>query len=507
MSNLSDLLPAGASGKTIEAVATANITSKAPVILNSAGTVTQVAETTTSADIPLGSETALSSENTEMSQIHADPHNSNRWMVVYQDNAGNKYVRLRVITLSGTTFTLSGLSNVYTANSTDRYSNFAWDNTTPGNFLVIFRTISAATLSGRAGTVSGSAGSESFSYGTTTTIVGSSSMAGWPTPMQLQCLGTTGNYFMMYSPSNGYPSGIIVSVSGTTITVGGTTTVLQSDNREHIQCIVNPTDSDKVIAGYIGSSASWVNDVSISGTTISAGTSTSVGGGGSSIGFASIDGTRTAVVFGHSADDYLDGLVATLSGGTWSFGTKVDITAFAVRPYSTPASSAANPTMNLLGDANVFVCVYRKSGSDDYPYAFVGTVDGTTLTVSAPTALVSLATADYNNAVAQQSDAAGSFIALHGQTATTYLYARLGETGGTTSNLTATNFVGIADAAISSSATGTVVVQGGTVTGMSSLTTGSKYYVQDDGTVTTVSSSVNAGLAISTTSLLLNGDS
>jgi hypothetical protein len=77
----------------------------------------------------------------------------------------------------------------------------------------------------------------------------------------------------------------------------------------------------------------------------------------------------------------------------------------------------------------------------------------------------------------------------------------------TSSNLTATNFVGIADAAISSSATGTVVVQGGTATGLSSLTTGSKYYVQDDGTITTVSSSVSAGLAISTTSLLLNGDS
>ena len=39
------------------------------------------------------------------------------------------------------------------------------------------------------------------------------------------------------------------------------------------------------------------------------------------------------------------------------------------------------------------------------------------------------------------------------------------------------------------------------------FTIGSKYYVQNDGTISTVSSSVNAGLAISTTSLLLNGDS
>ena len=42
MSNLSDLIPAGASGKTIEATATATIASKAPVILNSAGTVSPI---------------------------------------------------------------------------------------------------------------------------------------------------------------------------------------------------------------------------------------------------------------------------------------------------------------------------------------------------------------------------------------------------------------------------------------------------------------------------------
>ena len=79
----------------------------------------------------------------------------------------------------------------------------------------------------------------------------------------------------------------------------------------------------------------------------------------------------------------------------------------------------------------------------------------------------------------------------------------------TTTNLTATNFVGIADSAISASAAGSVIVQGGTVTGLSSLTVGSNYFVQPDGTFGTSagSPSVKAGLALSTTSLLLNGDS
>ena len=65
MSNLSDLMPAGASGKTIEATATATIASKAPVILNSAGTVTEVAETTTSYSEDLDQDQELFWRNTE----------------------------------------------------------------------------------------------------------------------------------------------------------------------------------------------------------------------------------------------------------------------------------------------------------------------------------------------------------------------------------------------------------------------------------------------------------
>jgi hypothetical protein len=40
-------------------------------------------------------------------------------------------------------------------------------------------------------------------------------------------------------------------------------------------------------------------------------------------------------------------------------------------------------------------------------------------------------------------------------------------------------------------------------TGLSSLTPGSDYYVQDDGTITTVSSDVKAGKALSATVLNL----
>ena len=71
-------------------------------------------------------------------------------------------------------------------------------------------------------------------------------------------------------------------------------------------------------------------------------------------------------------------------------------------------------------------------------------------------------------------------------------------------NLTSSNFLGISDAAISSAASGNITMKGGIAsTGLSSLTPGSDYYVQDDGTITTVTSDVKAGKALSTTAINL----
>ena len=60
------------------------------------------------------------------------------------------------------------------------------------------------------------------------------------------------------------------------------------------------------------------------------------------------------------------------------------------------------------------------------------------------------------------------------------------DSGGT--NLTATNLLGIASAAISDTATGTINTWGSRNEVQTSLTIGSDYYVQTDGTITTSSS-------------------
>ena len=69
----------------------------------------------------------------------------------------------------------------------------------------------------------------------------------------------------------------------------------------------------------------------------------------------------------------------------------------------------------------------------------------------------------------------------------------------------APDFIGITDQAIADTATGAVIVQGGVSDKVTGLTTGSDYYVQADGTLSTTVSSVPAGRALSSTSILLEG--
>lgn len=98
MSNLSDLLPAGASGKTIEATATATIASKAPVILNSAGTVTEVGGVTGSAGTPV----AFGSVGTPDYVNAAYDTSANKVVVTFMDYGVSQYGYAVVGTVSGT---------------------------------------------------------------------------------------------------------------------------------------------------------------------------------------------------------------------------------------------------------------------------------------------------------------------------------------------------------------------------------------------------------------------
>ena len=76
----------------------------------------------------------------------------------------------------------------------------------------------------------------------------------------------------------------------------------------------------------------------------------------------------------------------------------------------------------------------------------------------------------------------------------------------TTTNLTSENYIGIAAGSVSDAASATIDVSGATNSNQSSLTAGQKYYVQTNGSLglTAASPAVFAGTAISATKLIVN---
>ena len=67
-----------------------------------------------------------------------------------------------------------------------------------------------------------------------------------------------------------------------------------------------------------------------------------------------------------------------------------------------------------------------------------------------------------------------------------------------------TDFIGISDAAISDTASGSVTIKGGISTNVTGLTPNATYYVQSDGSLSTTASDVLAGKALSSTSINLD---
>ena len=505
MTNLSDLFPAGA-GKQVSFVATGTLASGATVALKSDGTVEAVAETTISPSMPLGTESNVTSQTAQYNNLHADPHNSNRWMQIWMDDAGTKYVRVRVIVRSGTTLTMGSISTVETTNGQDRYCNFAWDNTTSGKFLVVYRN-SQEYLQAKVGTISDAAGN-SISYGSVVTFSTSPTTGAYPSTMGLECLGTTGNYFLQFiNSSNNYPYGRIISVSGTVPSAAGSNTVLVSSAMSDgiTKCVVNPSDSSKVASVYGSGSNVYVYNISITGTTITPGTPVSAASGvDAGVDILGVDATRYVFAYRNSSNKQPYGGIATFSGGSWSIGTEVSLSSSEIETFGPSLSNAVNPVMNLQGSVNTFVIAYRD-WTNTYLHGVIGTISGTSITVNTPAALTSQATRQYNKMVALQSDSNGTFLAAYGLTGSSLnTFIRLGQSGGTSNN--SADFIGITDAAISSAASGNVTIKGGiAVNGLSSLTPGSDYYAQADGTISTVStgSAVKIGRAMSATSINL----
>jgi len=489
MTNLSDLLPAGAASKQLEFTASGTIAQGKPVILNANGTVTQVAGE--SADQGIGSPTVFESGSAPYSSPTFDSSN-NKVVIAYCDNSNSSYGTAVVGTPASDNSITFGTPVVFNSGSTS-YTSATFDSS--NNKVVIAYTDGGNSSHGTAivGTVSGT----SISFGSE--VVFRASSADYISTV----FDSSNNKVVVVfrdasGASGGYGTAIVGTVSGTSISFG-TKAAYNSENTSD-QAATFDSNSNKVVIAYKDSGDNQGKAIvgTVSGTSISYGSAGTFDTNALTTYItATFDSSNNKVAIGYnqSANGYSYAVVGTVSGTSISFGSSVQIQAAGANYISSTFDSTADKV----------VFSYRDAGNSLYGTLIVGTVSGTSISFGSEVVyesahvqfIGSTFDSNLNKVVITYRDVDNSY----------YGTAVVFQVAYDSTNLTATNFLGIADEAISNAASGNVTMKGGIASnGLSSLTPGSTYYVQRDGTLATsaASPSVEAGKAMSATSINLD---
>ena len=522
------------------AVASGNLGNGKAVVVKSDGTVSEVGTEIVSPNYSYGSTTVTSNQASQYTHISADPFNSNRWAMTWTDDVGTKYVRLLIITRSGSSLTFSSISNVYTGgNASAPYA--VWDVVTTNKILMVYSNVQNKGTA-RVCTLSGSAGSESFSYGTelvfsNITPVGGATTDASSTPPV--AIGTTGSYLFTYrNSSNGYTYSQILRVSGTTVTKsnngGSDGVVLISSNLASAgQVAINPTDPTKGFMTVVNASEKWVMyPLTLSGS----GDAMAVSVGSEQVVTPNIrtDGNGYLNNGGFQRIQYIDGerFLIFAKGGDSPHNRKIVsiMVKYVGTTYTGGGTSSSSPTYlpqnisgtsnnpqgfsvsnNIVTDPTTFVTVATFENMNPRQVVVsIGTVNTGTgaITYTNQTRIddnVSNTAASYLNCP-QQSGTDQAVLtgwAITGQVP----YVRLMLSGSSILNLTDKNFIGMASNAYTNGMGAEINIKGAVDDNQSGLTAGQSYYVQTDGTLGTTPAdpSVFAGTAVAANKLIVKG--
>ena len=362
------------------------------------------------------------------------------------------------------------------------------------------------------------------SHGTAAVGTVSGTSISWGTPVVYNAGSTRYNAAIFDSSNNKvviayadiadseYGKAVVGTVSGTSISFGSEVT-FESAASAYIFATFDTNSNKAVIMYRDDGNSQYLTAVvgTVSGTSISFGTPVVVDSTGSlsaAFGGGVFDSTNNKVVIPYSiSGGSTYGIVGTVSGTSISFGTRVAI------------GSVSGQNLSVAFDSNAgkVVINYRDGNNSDYTGSVVGTVSGTSISFGTESTIEEVhntATASFDN---------NSNVVVFAYRASNVGYYRIGAVSGTSisygsaSSLTSGN-LGYMSSTFDSNQNTTVVVyrdasnsnygtaKGLQITGaIPNLTIGSTYYVQDDGTLSTTSSSVTAGKAIANTTLLLKG--
>jgi hypothetical protein len=361
-------------------------------------------------------------------------------------------------------------------------------------------------------------------YGTSVVVTVSGTTVTFGTPVVFNS-GSTNYIDATYSESNGkhlvvYPdygnsqqaTAIVGTVSGTSISFGSEQVYDTGTVNTRVSVAYN-SNLDKYLAGSTPSSGTInVTVLTVSGTTVSAGTPVSLSGTKYKPNIASNESASDFVLGNNKNDNQSEAHLISVSGTVPTVETSIDLSAV--------VSSSFPSTGLAFLESNKFVCVYSDNSTNSM-YTRTITVSGTSLSLGTAS---SAFTVDPN----PQTSINGAWPLFKATTTSAYLYYQddtsnylkyvpisiSGTTATSGTEVTYTSqtsdyegFLYSADAkqGLSFFQSTDSGQQTAAIAQNASLTTGSTYYVQDDGSLSTTSSSVTAGKALSSTTLLLKG--
>ena len=506
MTNLSDLFPAGA-GKQVSFVADGAISAAGkPVILTAAGKAAPIV----GSGAGLGSTVQYSGGTVNPGTVSTtyDP-DEQKIVTAYTDSANSNYGTAVIGTITSSNVLSYGTPVVFASASS--YNVSTCYDTTNNKVVITFQDATYATAI--VGTVSGT----SISFGTETAFTSDN------TPASV-CIfePNSGKVVVATRIYTGTSNGeaFVGTVSGTSISFGSANTYLSGSSSEYISMSLDPDNSNQILMVYRNDGAGGVGTAivaAVSGTSMTFGTP---------VVFSATTTYSTQTVYDtvqnkhvvfyspNGAGEYYSGMVivATTSGTDVTFGTAATWkTGIAVGAASQGVYSTGACWDSINNRIPIAYCFHQwDDATNDLSYVLYATLDsGGTVTFSDETQF------DSGVWTRCHGGTAGNFAAFDtNQGSMAYAWTEAeGDNQGyalayqpATTNLTATNFIGISDAAILDTASGNITIKGGiAATGLTSLTPGSDYYAQTDGTISTSSSgdAVKIGKAMSATSINL----
>ena len=498
MTNLSDLFPAGA-GKQVSFTASGNVTSSGkPVILNSDGTVSEVSGTADN----FGSITDIFPTTMGGQEVRGCyDEGADRWVFIGLVAYGGVYApHLTVASLSGSTWTFGTPVTYPLGGGAFENWDICYDSDNGQIILAGQDSNNSNYLYAVAGTVNAVAATISW---------GSSVLAASNTLGGVTCIYDTSTNHVIVGFNNqlssGYIEVIVGDVSGSTLSFPSAAVSTSIAPGSFFKVFYDPNANKSVLLIKTATTTIAAKTITLSGNTPSLGanvtvlTSTSTSMGGLAGTFDSTNNTFVFSAYGSSAATTYTSIINTftVSGTTGTAGTQTNngTTADGNNYYATPVYDPDKNVITALYQGNLnYLQSFTISLTGTTPNFVVSTTAGSTVVSGVVSVPIGVSGYDPDQDIAIVAGAF-NYSGSNGQ-AIAYSFG--------STNVTASNFLGISDAAISSAASGNITIKGGiAATGLSSLTPASDYYVQDDGTITTVSSSVKAGKALSATAINL----